>query len=98
MPVSMSQSGANRLAVPPKRWRFDMLPYWSHSTYIGTGKLEEVREMLDKHGSCTIVFDAELSPGQQKALENAFNKQIIQNDFLGSEQLVSFLEHICIAF
>lgn len=54
-------------------------------TYIGTGKVLEVKQLLSEYDSCTVVFDAELSPGQQKALENALNKQIIQNDFLGSE-------------
>jgi len=54
-------------------------------TYIGTGKCEEVRRMIESTGACTIVFDAELSPGQQKALENIFNKKVIQDDFLGSE-------------
>jgi len=56
-------------------------------TYIGTGKVAETLEMLTKLDSCTVVFDAELSPGQQKALENAFNKEIIQNDFLGADQI-----------
>lgn len=41
--------------------------------------------MLEKYGACTIVFDAELSPGQQKALENSFNKNVIENDFLVQE-------------
>jgi GTP-binding protein HflX len=44
---------------------------------------------LEKEGQppcCTVVFDAELTPGQQKALENAFNKKVIENDFLGSKQ------------
>jgi GTP-binding protein HflX len=54
-------------------------------TYIGTGKVKEADELLHQHEACTIVFDAELSPGQQKALENAFNKKIIQDDFLGAE-------------
>ena len=58
-------------------------------TYIGTGKLKETMELLEGTDSCTVVFDAELSPGQQKSLENAFNKELMQNDFLGSEQLVS---------
>ena len=58
-------------------------------TYIGTGKVQECQQLMDELGSCTVIFDAELSPGQQKALENAFNKEVIQNDFLGSEQLVS---------
>ena len=53
-------------------------------TYVGTGKLKEVEEVLHENKACTIVFDAELSPRQQKALENVFNKVLIQNDFLGS--------------
>jgi len=55
-------------------------------TYIGTGKVTEAQDLLAEVDSCTVIFDAELSPGQQKALENAFNKEVIQNDFLGSEK------------
>jgi hypothetical protein len=51
-------------------------------TYVGTGKVEEANALLQEHDCCTIVFDAELSPGQQRALENSFNKKVIQNDFL----------------
>lgn len=58
-------------------------------TYIGTGKVKEAQELLNEISSCTVVFDAELTPGQQKALENAFNKEVIQNDFMGSETAVS---------
>jgi len=64
-------------------------------TYIGTGKVVEVQNLLGELNTklereglppcCTVVFDAELTPGQQKALENAFNKKVIENDFLGSE-------------
>jgi GTP-binding protein HflX len=50
-------------------------------TYIGTGKVIEADELMKELGCCTVVFDAELSPGQQKALENALNKQILQDDF-----------------
>ena len=48
--------------------------------------MKEAQELLQELGSCTVVFDAELSPGQQKALENSFNKKLLQNDFLGAEQ------------
>lgn len=64
-------------------------------TYIGSGKVVECQSLLstinDKleqqaefvsSGCCTVVFDAELTPGQQKALENAFNRKVIENDFL----------------
>lgn len=54
-------------------------------TYVGTGKLAETLEMAKLRDACTVVFDAELTPGQQKSLENAFNKNILQDDFLGSE-------------
>lgn len=65
-------------------------------TYIGTGKVKEAQQLLDEINEklerrneggtcCTVVFDAELTPGQQKALENAFNKKVIDNDFLGSD-------------
>ncbi len=59
-------------------------------TYVGTGKLAETQEMAKLRHACTIVFDAELTPGQQKSLENAFNKNILQNDFLGSEGVRSY--------
>lgn len=51
-------------------------------TYVGTGKVDEANALLQQHDCCTIVFDAELTPGQQKHLENAFNKKVIENDFL----------------
>jgi GTP-binding protein HflX len=54
-------------------------------TYIGTGKVKETQLLLDELDACTVIFDAELSPGQQKSLENAFNKEVIQNDFLGNQ-------------
>ena len=54
-------------------------------TYIGTGKLQEAEELAKLQGCSTLVFDAELSPGQQRTLENQFNKKILQNDFMVSE-------------
>jgi len=54
-------------------------------TYIGSGKVKEVNDLCIKHKCETIVFDAEISPRQQKALENAFNKKALQNDFLGKD-------------
>lgn len=61
-------------------------------TYIGTGKVKEAQELLNQVGCCTVIFDAELTPGQQKSLENIFNKKVIQDDFLGSEQTVKVID------
>jgi GTP-binding protein HflX len=60
------------------------LPEINPRTYINSGKLEQAKELLEETGCSTIVFDAELSPGQQKTLENAFNERLIQNDFRGA--------------
>jgi len=61
-------------------------------TYIGTGKVKEAQDLLNQEDCCTVIFDAELSPGQQKSLENIFNKEVIQNDFLGSDQTVKVID------
>jgi GTP-binding protein HflX len=74
-------------------------------TYIGTGKVGEaqallnsINEKLERDGessTCTVVFDAELTPGQQKALENAFNRKVIENDFLagaGDDDVVKVVD------
>jgi GTP-binding protein HflX len=39
------------------------------STLIGTGKVEELLELVDEHEADVIVFDDELSPRQQRELE-----------------------------
>lgn len=61
-------------------------------TYINTGKVAEAKAVLAELDASTIVFDAELTPGQQKALENAFNKNLIQNDFLVSEREIKVID------
>lgn len=61
-------------------------------TYVGSGKVIEANELMEEHDACTVVFDAELSPGQQKALENAFNKKVIQNDFLVQDGEIKVLD------
>lgn len=42
------------------------------ATYIGTGKVEEVRKQMEADGCCTCIFDVELSPAQQRTLETQF--------------------------
>jgi GTP-binding protein HflX len=41
-------------------------------TFIGTGKVAEVKRAMRELGCCTVVLDDELSPGQQRNLEVAF--------------------------
>lgn len=45
-------------------------------TYIGSGKLEEIVAQVEGLGFETVIFDDELSPGQQRNLEKALGKDI----------------------
>lgn len=46
------------------------------STYIGSGKVEQIKNALSHLDACTVIFDDELSPGQQRNLERILGKQI----------------------
>lgn len=46
-------------------------PTPDNATYIGRGKLEELRELCVNEGIELVVFDCELSPSQIKAIEDA---------------------------
>jgi GTP-binding protein HflX len=44
------------------------------ATYIGSGKVTELRELCDDVDADTVVFDDELSPAQQRNLEKALGR------------------------
>lgn len=46
-------------------------------TFIGTGKMEEVKEFIIEHEIGTAIFDDELSPAQQKNIEKILNCKIL---------------------
>lgn len=46
-------------------------------TFIGTGKLEDVRIYVEQHEIGTVVFDDELSPGQLRNIERILKAKII---------------------
>jgi GTP-binding protein HflX len=46
-------------------------------TFIGTGKMEEVRSYVETNEIDTVVFDDELSPGQQKNIQKILDCKII---------------------
>ncbi len=47
------------------------------ATYIGSGKLEELGELVSSTSADTIIFDNALSPIQQRNLEKALGKPVI---------------------
>jgi GTP-binding protein HflX len=46
-------------------------------TYVGKGKLEELKELVKGSGAESLIVDDELDPGQQRRLENALTARVI---------------------
>lgn len=47
------------------------------ATYIGSGKLEELKALIAEREATVVIFDDELSPAQGKNLEAALAKRVI---------------------
>lgn len=47
------------------------------ATYIGSGKLQEVRQFVEENEIDLIIFDDELSPSQLRNLESELKKRVI---------------------
>jgi GTP-binding protein HflX len=47
------------------------------STFIGEGKLEEIKEMMKNAGATTLIIDAQLSPGQVRNIEQIIGAKVI---------------------
>jgi GTP-binding protein HflX len=46
-------------------------------TYVGKGKLEELKRAYKESGAEVLLVDAELDPTQQRALENALDSRVV---------------------
>ncbi|OGR81648.1 MAG: GTPase HflX [Elusimicrobia bacterium GWC2_64_44] len=44
---------------------------WNPATLIGSGKVEELKELVKETGAGAVIFDEELTPGQGRNLEKA---------------------------
>lgn len=51
-------------------------------TYIGTGKVQELKEIVMATGVDTVICDGELSPGQMIALEKSLDVKVIDRTML----------------
>ena len=50
--------------------------------YLGTGKLEEAQVLLEETDTSLVIFDDELTPNQQRNLENALKVKVIDRTAL----------------
>ena len=46
-------------------------------TFIGEGKVEEIREFCRDHGATMVIFDNDLSPSQMRVLTEALGVQVL---------------------
>ncbi len=51
-------------------------------TFVGKGKLDEIKNYVERHGVDTVVFDDELSPSQQFQLEKELKAKILDRTTL----------------
>jgi len=51
-------------------------------TFIGKGKIEEVKEYVEEHEIDVVIFDDDLSPSQMRNVERIFKKKIYDRSLL----------------
>jgi GTP-binding protein HflX len=68
---------ARAAGVKPVGELVQFRPQPSPRTYVGKGKLEELKHAYGEAGAEVLLVDAELSPPQQRALENALTARVV---------------------
>ena len=58
------------------------LPRPNAATYVGKGKLAEIKELRETLGYDLVIVDEELSPGQQRHLEEALDVKVLDRTAL----------------
>lgn len=51
-------------------------------TFIGTGKIEEIRSYIEEHEIGSAIFDDELTPAQQKNIEKILKCKVVDRTYL----------------
>ena len=59
-----------------------VLPSWNPATLIGTGKVEEVAEMVRDSGATLVVMDHQLSGVQQRNLQQVIKVRVVDRNQL----------------
>ena len=52
------------------------------TTYIGSGKAEELKKLVKKHHADVVIFDNDMSPNQLKKLEGIIDRKILDRSEL----------------
>ncbi|MBF90858.1 MAG: GTPase HflX [Flavobacteriales bacterium] len=68
-------------AFPVKKF-FQKLPYADPKTFVGKGKLAEVKAFIDDNDIRLVIFDDELGPSQLRNIEKALEVKILDRSNL----------------
>jgi len=47
------------------------------ATHVGEGKIAELRALAEEHGADSVIFDDDLSPAQQRTLEERIRRKVL---------------------
>ncbi len=47
------------------------------ATHVGEGKIDELRELTREHGADAVIFDDDLTPAQQRTLEERIGRKVL---------------------
>ncbi|MCF8416381.1 MAG: GTPase HflX [Crocinitomicaceae bacterium] len=68
-------------AITEKKF-LQKMPYPNPKTYVGKGKMEEIRDYIKKHNIELVIFDDELSPSQLRNIEKVLECKILDRNIL----------------
>jgi GTP-binding protein HflX len=51
-------------------------------TFLGSGKVEEIKQAVNHHNPEAVIFDEELSPRQNRELENIFKCKVMDRPWV----------------
>jgi len=69
--------------IAPEKMFLQRLEFPNSNTYVGQGKLEEIKEYIDNHQDINIaIFDDELSPRQLKNIEKFLDVRVLDRTIL----------------
>ncbi len=73
---------ARTAGVEPVATLHQNVRHVSPATYIGKGKVEELKEATKTHGATVVLIDENLSPGQQRTLTERLDAKVLDRSQL----------------
>lgn len=73
---------AHTAGIKTVKWFKQHLDVPNPKTFIGSGKLNQVKEYVDEHKIDVIIFDDDLSPSQMRNIEKHFELKIYDRSLL----------------